>query len=359
MLQGQIVKKHSNFYYVKTDGYEKPFECMLRERLKKEQIEVIVGDYVEIEEINETSNQAVISNIGDRTTLITRPHIANMNQNVITMSINKPSIQLLQLDRFIIHTLLAGLEPVICINKCDLKDKKKLLPQIKEIYTPLKIDIIEISAKDNIGLEELKNKLKNKTSVLSGPSGVGKSTIINTLKPELNLKIGLIGKKSQKGIHTTRHTELIEIDFENNTKAILADTPGFSYLRFDKYLPEEVEAQFFEFAPYRKNCYFSDCLHLNEDGCEVKNSLKKINSSRYESYCKFISEAYEYKEKLSSISIKDEGLIKTLDGSGKNQIRRLKLGYNLVESSRKTYKQKLTSIASSENPEDNYDETLD
>lgn len=356
---GQIIKKHSNFHYVKCVNEEVIHECMLRERLKKEQIDVLVGDFVDIDEINGETNQAVICHVYERKTYISRPNIANMKQNIIIMALNKPAIHLLQLDRFIIHTLLAGLKPVICINKCDLKDKKNILKEVKKIYQPLNFDILEISALNKSGFDRLTESLKSNTNVFSGPSGVGKSTIINALKPGLNLKVGYIGSKSQKGTHTTRHTELIFVDLPDNSTAIIADTPGFSYLKFDRYLPEDIEAQFAEFETFRKECYYSNCLHINETDCAVKANIKKIYPSRYQSYCKFISEALEYKEHLSSTSTKDEGMIKTIDSTGKNQIRRLKLGYNLVDTSRKTYKQKLTSITSSENPEDSYDETLD
>lgn len=358
-MKGLLIKKYSNFYYVKTNCDNRLYECMSRERLKKEDLDIVVGDYVEIDEVNNDSCQAVITYMYPRETYIQRPHIANMDQNIIIMSLNQPPINLNQLDRFIVHTQLSGLNHIVCINKCDLKDKKNLLPHVKDIYMSLGIEVIEISAKNKMGLDTLCQKLKNKKTIFSGPSGVGKSTIINTLKPELNIKIGNVGSKSQKGTHTTRHIELISIDFQDNSSGIVADTPGFSYLRFDKYLPEQIEEAFSEFMPYKDSCSYSNCLHLSERECGVKNNLHHLNTSRYDNYCKFVSEALEYKEKLTSLSKKIEGRIKTIDSSGKNQIRRLKLGYNLVDASRKSYNQKLTSTTAMDNSEESYNDTLD
>lgn len=356
-MKGLIVKKHSNFYYVKTDNTT--YECMLRERLKKEHIEVLVGDYVEIEEMNDDTNQAVINNVEDRSSYISRPNIANMEQNIIIMAVNKPPLSLTQLDRFITHTLIAGIKPVICINKCDLKDKKGILPKVKEVYSSIGLEVLEVSAIKETGLDTLIEKLKNKKNVFSGPSGVGKSTIINALKPGVNLKVGNIGSKSNQGTHTTRHSELIYIDFANDSQGIIADTPGFSYLKFDKYMPEIVEKEFTEFTPYRNDCYYSDCIHINEVECGVKDNLDKIHPSRYDSYCKFISEALEYKENIYSISTKEESKTKAVNSAGKNDQQRLKLGYNLVEESRKSYKQKLSSFSSSNNTKENDDDSLD
>jgi ribosome biogenesis GTPase len=329
---------------------------MLRERLKKEDIAVLVGDYVEIEELNEETKQAVITQLHERESYISRPHIANMEQNIIIMSLNKPPLSFMQLDRFITHTCIAGLEMVICINKCDFKDKKNILPALKEIYNPLNIQTIELSAKTLMGFESFIEVIKNKKNIFSGPSGVGKSTILNILKPGINLRTGNIGSKSNKGTHTTRHTELIFLDFKDNSTGIIADTPGFSYLKFDRYLPETIEASFPEFLDYKDGCYYSDCLHINEVDCNVKANLDKISQTRYESYCRFISEALEYKAKLFETSTKEEGKIKTIDSSGQQQIRRLKLGHDLVDPSRKTYKQKLSSYKFTDDLEENNEE---
>lgn len=358
-MKGLLIKTHSNFYYVKNTENNNIYECMLRERLKKEDHDIIVGDYVEVDEINDQNNQAVITNLYPRKTYITRPHIANMDQNIIIMALNQPPLDFTQLDRYITHTKLFGLELCLCINKCDLKDKKNVLPKLYEIYEPLGIKVIEVSAKNQTGLDKLLEYLKNRKSIFSGPSGVGKSTILNSLDPQLNLKTGLIGKKSNQGTHTTRHTELLFINSESNQNTIIADTPGFSYLKFNKCLPEKVETQFPEFKNLKQNCYYSDCLHINELNCSIKDNMDKIAESRYKSYCRFITEALEYKELLYSISSKDEGRTKTIDSSGENQVSKLKLGHNLVDTSRKSYNQRLNKIKTVNNEELEYDETLD
>lgn len=343
-MKGQVFKRHTDFYYVINKESQEVYECKRRERLKKEQKEVVVGDLVEFDVVNEEAQQGVITTILPRKSFITRPPIANIDQNIIIMSLREPLLDISQLDRFIVHTQLANLEMVVFINKMDLKDKKKLLPQIKEIYADLNIEIIEMSAKMHLNLELLAEKLKNKKTVFSGPSGVGKSTIINLLKPDANLKTNYVSSKTQRGMHTTRHVELFELTFDDGSTATIADSPGFSYLKFDKYLPEEIKEQFPEFKPYEDQCYFADCMHITEEDCAVKDNLDKISQSRYISYCKFVEEAVEYKNRISTRSIKEESNIKNIDSKGTSSKKRLKLGHQLVESSRKTYKQKLSSI---------------
>ena len=332
---------------------------MLRERLKKEGIEIVVGDYVEIDETNNTTKQAVITTLYERITYINRPSLANMDQNIIVMSLSQPNINLNTLDRFLTQSQIFKLNKIICINKCDLNDKYNILPNIRTLYSSLNEKIIEISAKNQIGLEQLKDLLKNKRTVLSGPSGVGKSTIIKALRPDLNIKIGNIGSKSQKGTHTTRHSELIAVNPNEIHSGLIADTAGFTYLKFDKFLPEEIEKQFNEFIPLKKLCLYSNCLHLKEANCGVRDNLSSIYQSRYDNYCKFIEETMEYKEKISSSSIKDEGKVKTINSSGNNKIRKLKLGHNLTDVSRKSYKQKLTSIIANQNDSNNIEGNID
>jgi len=265
-------------------------ECKIREKLKKEKIEIFVGDLVRIADINTESGQAVIIELMDRENFIPRPAVANISQIIIIAALDQPPLDFVQLDRYLAQAKLYNIPAVICINKSDLEDKNNIKDKIISIYEPLGYKIIFTSALTGIGIEELKAVFKSKTSVLSGTSGVGKSSLVNKISPGLNLKTKSVSAKTFRGTHSTRHTELLIINYDDNETAQIIDTPGFSYLKFDNMLPEEIDNIFDEIVKFSKHCYYSNCLHLHEDGCNVLVNIEKIADYRYESYKIFIKE---------------------------------------------------------------------
>lgn len=319
-LVGKVIKKHSDFVYVKSG--DNLFECKVRERIKKEKVEILVGDNVKIEEINPETSQAVIIELLERDNFITRPSAANVDQIVIVASISEPELDYIQLNRYLCHAKLHNIEAIICVNKIDLKKNVDKKEEVCSIYQPLGYKIVFTSAVDGSGMENLKKILKDKISVLSGMSGVGKSSLLNKLCPDLNLKTKHVSQKSKKGIHTTRHVELISI----NNEFFVADTPGFSYLKFDTIMPNDVDELFDEIKELSEDCFFSDCLHLQEKDCNVINNLDKINKKRYESYKIFVEESFEFKKKLTQTGTKKEEVTKYIDAPGRKKTKIIKTG---------------------------------
>ena len=344
ILIGNIVKIHSNFYYARIE--DKIVECKIREKLKKENIEIYVGDSVILEEVNYESDQAVITEILERKNFISRPSVANIDQVLVIAAMDRPPLNLTQLDRYLINIRLNNLPAVICINKSDLNDKKGIKNQIISIYEPLGYKIVFTSALTGLGIEELKEVFDLKRSVLAGTSGVGKSSLLNKLNPELKLKTNPVSAKTLRGTHSTRHVELIDVQLDNDKSAQIADTPGFSHLKFDNIMPDKLKELFTEIAELSSDCYYSDCLHLEEDGCNVLVNINKIALSRYESYKTFVKESMEFKKKITFSGQKEEKRIKILDVKDKEKVKIVKLGTKTREASRKMQKQKLNFISS-------------
>ena len=306
-MQAQVFKIHSDFYYVQSDFNNDCtiYECKLRANLKKQMANVFVGDSVEIDEINESSKQGFISKILPRKNYMPRPKVANIDKLIIVSSIKEPDLDFEQLNRYISLAKYNKINPILCFNKEDLAGSTDVVEKVFEIYEPLGFEIYFTSAKENIGIEDIEEIMKDNLCAFAGSSGVGKTSIINTLSSEFNLKTGSVSDKTKRGTHTTRHCEIIKIKTENGIIR-LVDTPGFSHLNFDFLMPKEVENLFPEIKIYSDKCKFKDCLHINETGCEVINNLEKINTSRYESYVKFTEEAKEYKTKIKTKGHKQE-----------------------------------------------------
>ena len=293
MVQGQIYKIHSDFYYAASG--EEIFECKIREVLKKQKEKILVGDYVEFE-------NGHITKILPRKNYIKRPSVANIDQIIIVSALKEPDLDLHQLNRYIALAKYYNIPTVLCFNKEDLKWDKHIKSDIKKIYEKLGYKTVYTSATEHCGIKAFEKVLEGKISVLCGNSGVGKSSLINAINPDLKLQTKQVSEKTQRGTHTTRHCEIINI---NNTSRIV-DTPGFSNIKFDFILPADVDLLFEEIAQYRDECKYSDCLHINEDGCSVLANIDKIDKTRYESYLAFVEEAKEYKEKIKYEGKKEE-----------------------------------------------------
>lgn len=293
MAEGQIYKIHSDFYYV--DDGVRTHECKIREVLKKQKEKILVGDFVEFE-------NGVIKNIIERKNFIKRPSVANVDQVVIVSALKEPDLDLHQLNRYIALAKYYKIPAVLCFNKDDLKWDRHLRDKIKKIYEPLGYKISYTSATEHKGIKNFEKLLEGKTSVLCGNSGVGKSSLINAINPALNLRTKQVSEKTLRGTHTTRHCEIIKL----NDVSRIVDTPGFSNVRFDFILPADVDLLFGDIKEFRDECKYSDCLHINEDGCNVLNNIDKIDATRYESYLAFIDEAKEYKERIKYEGKKEE-----------------------------------------------------
>ena len=292
-MQGQIYKIYSDSYYVKS-GVQL-YVCKIREVLKKQKVSVVTGDFVEFE-------NNVITKILPRKTYIKRPAVANVDQIVVVSALKEPELDFLQLNRYISLAKYYDIPVILGFNKEDLEFEADLTDRIENIYKPLGYEIVFTSALKKIGIEYFAKLLKGKVSALCGNSGVGKTSLINALNPNVNLKTKSVSDKLNRGTHTTRHCEIIELD--ENTGII--DTPGFSNVKFDFILPKDVDRLFDEIRQYKNQCKYSDCLHINETGCEVLKHLEEIDATRYESYLAFITEAFEYKEKVKYSGVKRE-----------------------------------------------------
>lgn len=285
MYRGRLIKGIGGFYYVDVEG--ETFECKPRGLFRKKQIIPVVGDYVEISILDHENKKGVIEKIDSRHNELIRPSVCNVDQVIIIFSVAQPDPHFALLDRFLVLAESQKLKIVICLNKVDLLDKLQY-EEIVNVYRSIGYRVILASSKLVKGIKELKEELKDKVTVFAGPSGVGKSTLLNCIYPNLQLETGKVSSKTGRGRHTTRHAELIDIG-ENSW---VVDTPGFSSLSIDFMEEEELAYYFPEFTIYMEGCRFNSCKHINEPSCGVKNAVEsgKIPQQRYNSYIQLIDE---------------------------------------------------------------------
>lgn len=285
---GRVIKFYSNLLVVQDLESGERFLCKLRGKFKKQGIRPIVGDVVEYVKV--VGNEGVVENILNRNNELKKPSVANVDQVIIVTTLEKPQVPYDILDRFIVLVEYEKLPIVIALNKVDLLSEKQIM-QFESIYGKL-YPIVKTSAVEKVGLEELKRHLMGKVSVFAGMSGVGKSSLLNAIESTLKLRTGEISEKLERGKHTTTAAELLPLSFGG----WVVDTPGFASLEISHIKPLELRELFIEFE--NGNCFFPDCLHLNEPECFVKKSVEKgkINPSRYDSYVKFLNELIENQE---------------------------------------------------------------
>ena len=288
-MQGKIVKGIAGFYYVHVVNHG-VYECKAKGIFRNRNIKPLVGDNVEIQLLDEQNKLGSITDIKERQNELIRPAVANINQALVVFAIAEPMPNLNLLDRFLVMMEKNNIDTVICFNKTDLAEEEKLL-QIKDIYVKADYHVIFTSAIAGIGMEELKRIIDGKTTAFAGPSGVGKSSILNALMPQANSKTGSISEKIKRGKHTTRHTELFRIDKDT----FVADTPGFTSLNLPEIEAERLRYYFKEFEGYEGKCRFDMCTHLHEPDCAVKKAVEagEIAEGRYNSYSLFFKELRE------------------------------------------------------------------
>lgn len=288
-MQGLIIGNISNLYKIKVNN--KTYNATVRGRFKIDETTPVVGDLVEIQILNEIEKQAVIEKIYERKSYIKRPKVANVSQIILVISVKDPKPDLLMLDKQLAYAEFLKITPVIVINKIDLSENYK---EIENIYTKIGYKVYPISAKDIKSIEQLKNILKSNISVLAGNSGVGKSTIINTISNKNITEEGVISKKNKRGKNTTTDAKIYEIDQDS----YIVDTPGFSTFDISEIESKELDKYFKEFVPEIENCEYVGCSHIKEPICGIKQAIEigKISMERYERFCKIYKELKE-KEK--------------------------------------------------------------
>lgn len=288
-MQGKIVKGIAGFYYVNVAGFG-IYECKAKGIFRKEGKKPLVGDNVEIDILSEEEKTGNIIRIFPRMNELIRPAVANVDQALVVFAVTKPKPHLNLLDRFLVMMEKKEIPAVLCFNKKDLA-KPEELERLRRIYESSGYRVVFISAKKGENLDEIRAILKGKTTTVAGPSGVGKSSLINGIQPEIRMETGSISRKIDRGRHTTRHSELIAVEEDT----YIMDTPGFSSLYTDDSEKEELKYCFPEFAPYEGQCRYHGCDHVHEPQCAVKEALEegKIAPERYKSYTELYNEQKE------------------------------------------------------------------
>lgn len=286
MAVGQVVKLHGGFYYVREETTGTVRRCVRRGRLSK--VRLLVGDYVETTEA--ASGSCVIEKVLPRRTELIRPPVANIEQALIVFALRDPRPDFQLLDRFLVLSSAAGVEPIICLNKTDLTPVT-IVRSYMEAYRAAGYRLILTSARTGEGLDDLRAVLRGRFTVLAGPSGVGKSSLLNAIQPGFRLKTGEVSAKTRRGRHVTRLVELLPIE----GGGFVCDTPGFTELKLPEIPPEAVARYFPEIGRWSENCRFHDCLHVGEPDCAVRKAVKekKLPLFRYRHYTAFVAEIVE------------------------------------------------------------------
>lgn len=290
MPTAQVIKMYNGFYYLQVAGQEELLSCRLRGRIKRNKGAVVTGDYVEYQMLEDGTG--VIESCLPRRTLLKRPAVANIDQVLITFAARQPDLNQLLLNRFLVLAEWSGIpEIVICINKCDLLEEKA---DFLQDYVQAGYKLLMVSAQEGQGIQELKNLLARRVTVFAGPSGVGKSSLLNAVDSNLELATGKISDKIKRGKHTTRAACLLPLPGGGT----VVDTPGFSAAELENIDKAQLAHYFPEFRPYIEKCYYNTCTHSHEPDCAVKEAVAAgaICQARYEAYLNILQTINERKK---------------------------------------------------------------
>lgn len=289
-MRGKIIKGIGGFYYIHTG--EALYECKAKGIFRKEKMKPLVGDNVQIDVLDEEKKLGSIVQILPRLNSLIRPAVANVDQAVVIFAMARPEPNLNLLDRFLVMMQMQGIKTLICFNKTDIAEDD-LSEKLKKIYDKCENELLFVSSLTESGINMLKEKLTGKTTVLAGPSGVGKSSVVNRLFPEAQAQTGLVSEKIGRGKHTTRHSELFYLE----KQTYIMDTPGFSSLAVPDMEKEELKDYFSEFIPYDGMCRFQGCAHIHEPGCHIKDMVEagELSENRYQNYVQMYGELNERK----------------------------------------------------------------
>lgn len=279
-MQGKIIKGIAGFYYVYVEG-RGTYECKAKGIFRKDHVKPLVGDDVIVDVLDEGEMLGNIRQILPRRSALVRPAVANVDQALIIFAIVKPNPNFNLLDRFLIRMERQNLPTIICFNKQDIASPQEK-DALRRSYETCGYHVLFISALENEGVEQVRELLNGRTTTVAGPSGVGKSSLINRLSPRANMETGEISARIERGRHTTRHSEIIALGNET----YIVDTPGFTSLDISEITKEELGQYYPEFTQYEPYCKFSGCAHISEPSCGIKDAVEegKISRVRYENY---------------------------------------------------------------------------
>lgn len=280
ILPGKIIRGIAGFYYVHVAG-KGIYECKAKGVFRKNKEKPLVGDDVEVQILDEEEKKGNISAILPRKNDLIRPAVANVDQALVIFAADQPKPNFNLLDRFLLMMEQKEIPTVICFNKIDLI-KAEEIEHLQQIYENAGCKVLFISVAEKEGIENVKECLYGKTTTVAGPSGVGKSSLINFIQPDIQMETGQISEKIQRGRHTTRHSELIALD----DGSYILDTPGFSSLAVFDLEKEDIKWYYKEFSPLQEKCRFLGCNHIHEPDCAIKQAVEQgtISRIRYENY---------------------------------------------------------------------------
>ena len=291
-MTGKIIKGIAGEYFVHVPN-KGIYRCKAKGIFRHKNVKPLVGDNVQLDVLSQEDMTGNITDVCVRKNQLIRPAVANIDQTLVVFAAKSPAPNRNLLDRFLVMMESQSIDTVLCFNKIDLVDDREIY-DMRDTYQKAGYKVIFISVKNNQGRDEVEAILKGKTTSLAGPSGVGKSSLLNRLVPEAVMETGDISRKIERGKHTTRHSEIFSMDGDT----YLMDTPGFSSVYTCECEKEELKCYFPEIYHYEGQCRFNGCVHINEPDCAVKEAVEQgaIGNSRYENYVSFYNEIKERKK---------------------------------------------------------------